>query len=80
MSKRRDLQLDAALDPTRVGRDAGRVAEEVIAHLAGLPGAALRLTLEIEADIPTGAPENVVRAVTENRRTLKFESHGFEPE
>jgi hypothetical protein len=26
------------LDPTRVGRDAGRVADDVIAHLAGLVG------------------------------------------
>lgn len=29
-----------ALDPTRVGRDAGRIADEVIAHLAGLVGLA----------------------------------------
>lgn len=36
------------LDPTRLGRDAGRVAEEVIAHLAGLPRADVRITLEIE--------------------------------
>lgn len=26
----------ATLDPTRVGRDAGRIADEVVAHLAGL--------------------------------------------
>ncbi len=69
-----------ALDPTRVGRDAGRIAEEVIAHLTGLVGADVRVTLEIEADIPSGAPENVVRTVTENSRTLKFRSQGFERE
>ena len=40
------------LDPTRVGRDAGQIAAEVIAHLSGLMGAKVRLTLEIEADIP----------------------------
>jgi len=68
------------LDPTRVGRDAGRIAEEVIAHLAGLTGAQVNVTLEIEAVIPSGAPEHVVRTVTENSRTLKFESHGFENE
>ena len=50
------------LDPTRVGRDAGQVADEVIAHLAGLLGADVRLTLEIEANIPDGAPEQVVRS------------------
>ena len=67
-----------ALDSTRVGRDAGKVAEEVIAHLVGLPGTKVKVTLEIEAEIPGGAPDNVVRTVTENSRTLKFTSHGFE--
>jgi hypothetical protein len=68
------------LDPTRVGRDASRVADEVITHLAGLVAANVRVTLEIQADIPGGAPENVVRTVTENSRTLKFTSQGFENE
>ena len=35
-------------------------------------------TVEIEAEIPSGAPDNVVRTVTENCRTLKFENQGFE--
>jgi len=68
------------LDPTRVGRDASRIADEVIAHLAGLVGAKLRVTLEVAADIPSGAPHQVVRTVTENSRTLKFTSQGFESE
>jgi hypothetical protein len=70
----------AVLDPTRVGRDAGRIAEEVISHLAGLVGATVTVTIEIEAKIPDGAPDNVVRTVTENSRTLKFTDHGFESE
>jgi hypothetical protein len=68
------------LDSTRVGRDASRIAEEVIAHLGGLPGAEVKVTLEIEAKIPDGAPDTVVRTVTENSRTLKFSSQGFERE
>ena len=68
------------LDPTRAGRDASRVADEVIAHLVGLIGANVTVTLEIEAEIPSGAPDNVVRTVTENSRTLKFTSQGFEKE
>ena len=32
------------------------------------------------ADIPDGAPDNVVRIVTENSQSLKFTSHGFEEE
>ena len=68
------------LDPARVGRDAGRIADEVISHLDGLVGAKLKVTLEIEAEIPSGAPDHVVRTVTENGRTLKFTSQGFEQE
>jgi predicted AAA+ superfamily ATPase len=68
------------LHPTRVGRDAGRIADEVIAHLTGLVGANVKITLEIEAEIPGGAPDHVVRTVTENSRTLKFTSQGFEME
>jgi hypothetical protein len=69
-----------ALDSTRVGRDAGKIAEEVIAHLVGLQGSTVKVTLEIEAGIPGGAPDYVVRTVTENSRTLKFTSQGFESE
>ena len=66
------------LDPARAGRDASVIADEVLAHLVGLVGAKVTVTLEIEAEIPAGAPENVVRTVTENSRALKFKSHGFE--
>ena len=68
------------LDENRVGRDASRVAEEVIAHLTGLVGATVTVTLEIEAQIPAGASDHVVRIVTENGRTLRFTSQGFEKE
>jgi predicted AAA+ superfamily ATPase len=68
------------LDPARVGRDAGRIADEVIAHLMGLVGSKVTVTLEIDAEVPSGAPEHVVRTVTENCRTLKFSSQGFEKE
>ncbi len=69
-----------ALDATRVGRDASQIADEVIAHLAGLMGAKVTVTLEVEAEIPDGAPEHVVRTVTENSRTLNFTDQGFERE
>ncbi len=69
-----------SLDPARVGRDAGRIAEEVIAHLAGQVGAEVTVTLEIEASLPDGASDQTVRTVTENSQTLKFSSHGFEEE
>jgi len=70
----------AILETARVGRDASRIADEVIAHLAGLVGASVTVTIEVEAEIPDGAPDHVVRTVTENSRTLKFTSQGFEKE
>ena len=35
---------------------------------------------KLAAEIPSGAPDHVVRTVTEISRTLKFTSHGFETE
>ena len=68
------------IDPVRAGKVVGQIAEEVVSHLTGLVGTKVELTLEIEAEIPDGAPEHVVRTVTENARTLQFRSHGFEEE
>jgi hypothetical protein len=68
------------LNPGRVGRDAGQIAEAVVQHLAGLVGSKVKVSLEIHAEVPAGAPDHVVRTVTENCNTLKFRDHGFEDE
>jgi hypothetical protein len=68
------------LNPGRVGRDAGQIAEAVVQHLAGLVGSKVQVSLEIHAEVPAGAPDHVVRTVTENCNTLKFRDHGFEDE
>jgi hypothetical protein len=48
-----------SLDPARVGRDAGRIADEVISHLVGLVGSDVRVTLEIEANVEAGVPKTL---------------------
>jgi len=63
-----------------MSRDAGRIGDEIVALLSGLVGARVSVTLEIEAEMPGGVPEQMVRAVSENARTLHFDSHGFERE
>jgi predicted AAA+ superfamily ATPase len=68
------------LSATRLSRDAGRIAEEVVQHLAGLVGAEVDVSLEIQVRLPDAVPDNVLRTVTENCRTLKFDSHSFEEE
>jgi hypothetical protein len=71
----------AKIDATRLSRDVDVIASSVVQHLAGLLDAKVTITVEIEAEIPSGAPDNVVRTVTENCRTLKFEPNsGFELE
>ena len=41
-------------------------------------GSNVTVILEIHADVASGAPEKVVRTVTENCGTLKFNDQGFE--
>lgn len=66
------------LDALRINRDASAIANEIVQHLTRLNGASVKITLEIEADIPDGVPDDVVRTVTENCRTLKFNNQSFE--
>ena len=68
----------ASLNPERYARDLTRLSQEIIQHLAAPEGVELEVRVEITARKPDGFPEDKVRIVTENARTLKFESYGFE--
>ncbi len=68
------------LDALRLRRDAGQIADEIIQHFASLVDAEVKITLEVQASIPNGVPDNVVRTVTENCRVLKFTTQEFEDE
>lgn len=68
------------LDPLRLNSLEGTINQEVIQHLAALLGAKTRITLGIEIEVPDGVPDKVVRDVTENCRTLRSQTHGFEDE
>ena len=70
----------AILDPTRVGHDAGLVSGEVIYPLTQLTGSLVTVVLDIVAEVPDGIPGNLVRAITENGRKLKFADLGFAQE
>ncbi len=67
-----------ALDALQIGKQAGQIGDEILKHLAALPGAEVEARLEISAKVPAGVEENVVRVVTENCNALKFDGHGFE--
>lgn len=66
-----------SVDPLRMLRDLGEVADAVVAQL-GRADADITITVEIEATTEKGFPEDVRRSVSENARTLKFQTHEFE--
>ncbi len=68
------------LDPLKAPLQVKTISDEIIQHLQALVGSRVTITLEIEAYLPDGSPENVVRTVNENARTLKFSDFGFEEE
>jgi hypothetical protein len=74
----RKFHAEVTIDGTRLSRDVDQIAAAVVQHLSGLVGSKVTVCLEIDADIPSGAGDSVVRTVTENCRTLKFENFGFE--
>ena len=61
-----------------MGRDAGQIAEEVLSHLSSVVGANVKVTLEIQVEVPDGIAQDKVGIVNENCNTLKFTSHSFE--
>jgi hypothetical protein len=63
-----------------MNRDAGQISQEVVQHLVGLLMADVEITIEIQATVPDGFPDNVVRIVGENCRTLRFTQQDFAAE
>lgn len=68
------------LESLRMGRDAAKIADEVLAHLVGLPGADAEVTMEIQVKVQGGITEDVVRTVSENAVVLGFQYSRFERE
>jgi len=66
------------VDPERYARDLTRFSQEVLQQLAAVDGARLDVTIEVHAKTPDGFPDDKVRVVLENARTLKFEQSSFE--
>jgi hypothetical protein len=66
------------LDPQRYARDLTRLSQEILAPLASVEGADLEISVEIHASRPGGFPEDKVRVIQENARTLRFDQSAFE--
>lgn len=55
-----------------------QLADEVINVLASDPNATLKITLEINAEYPAGASDQIKRAVSENAKSLGFKNSTWE--
>lgn len=55
-----------------------KIAEEIVQHLNVIPGAKVRIKLDIDVEVDDGIPDNVMRIVSENCNALKFELSSFE--
>jgi hypothetical protein len=55
-----------------------QLADEIISVLSSDPNAALKITVDIAAEFPDGATEQVKRAVSENARSLGLKSADWE--
>ena len=69
--------LTKTLNYTRINKDVNDLVQEIIAHLYNADGAEVKITLDVNVDLPKGTPIPVVRTVTENCRTLKVDDFGF---
>jgi hypothetical protein len=68
-----------SLEPVRMLRDVGEIADAIVAQL-GRTTADISIAVEIEATSNAGFSDDIRRTVSENARTLKFDTHEFESE
>ena len=73
-SFRGSVEVDASLAKSQLNT----LADEVIKWLASDPNATVRITLEIDAEFPNGASDNIKRSVSENATILKFKTKDWE--
>ncbi|MEZ5951733.1 MAG: hypothetical protein R3C12_21485 [Planctomycetaceae bacterium] len=76
--KARAYYGSADINPSTAKMGLVQVAEEIISLLASDPTAALRITVEINAEFPDGASDQLKRAVSENASSLQFGTSEWE--
>lgn len=68
------------VDPERYSRDLTRLSQEILQQLTTVDGVQLEVTVEVQAQRAEGFPDDKVRIILENARTLRFEQSSFEDE
>jgi hypothetical protein len=73
-SFRGSVDVNAALAKSKLNT----IADEVIKLLVSDPNATVRITLEIDAEFPSGASDTIKRGVSENATSLNFRVKDWE--
>ncbi len=66
------------VNPTTAKMRLVQLAEEIISNLISDPQAELKITVEINAEFPAGASDQIKRAVSENAKSLGFKTSTWE--
>jgi hypothetical protein len=70
---------DVIVDPDRPNKAFSTITQEIVEHFTALVDADVTIRIHIEALRAEGFSDDVIRTVTENARTLRFdEGSGFE--
>ena len=77
-AKSKSFHGSIQIKPSAAKMNLVQVAEEIISILAGDPNANLEITLEINAEFPSGASDQIKRAVSENANALGFKTKAWE--
>jgi uncharacterized protein len=73
----RTFFLTKELSNLRGASEVGSILEEIVDHLEKVPGANIKLTLEVHADLPSGVDDGTIRTVSENCNVLKIDQFDF---
>jgi hypothetical protein len=77
-TKAKSFHESAEVAPSAAKFRLVQIADEIIALLNSDPNASVKVSVEISADFPEGATDQVKRAVSENAKSLKFGSAEWE--
>jgi hypothetical protein len=79
VSKKTHFWGNVTLDHSKLGSTAGQINTEILQHFTKLPGVSVKVSLDIQVEVPSSIPDDIVHIVDENRKTLKFDdSSGFD--
>jgi hypothetical protein len=76
----RRFYAKVTLDPNRPTPQVSNIAQSILSELDRVRGVKITLTLDIDAEAPSGFPDDVEGVVRDNARDLRITDFGFEGE